>query len=92
MLPPPQGVHMFTGFMDLLFGCTHQRYTFPMTAKPGQPRPEVASVTGTWVSCLDCGKEFAYDWKQMKVVSAAPERVSAAKAAEAAATIDLKAA
>jgi hypothetical protein len=21
------------------------------------------------VVCLDCGKEFAYDWQQMKVVS-----------------------
>jgi len=25
--------------------------------------------TGTYVVCLDCGKEFAYDWKLMKVVS-----------------------
>jgi predicted transcriptional regulator len=83
---------MFVGLMDLLFGCTHRRYTFPMTAKPGQPRPEVASVTGTYVVCLDCGKEFAYDWKQMKVVSAAPEHALAAKAAEATRTIDLKAA
>jgi hypothetical protein len=22
---------------------------------------------GTYVVCLDCGKEFAYDWAQMKV-------------------------
>jgi hypothetical protein len=84
---------MFTGLMDLLFGCTHARYTFPMTAKPGQPRPEVASVTGTWIVCLDCGKEFAYDWKQMRVVSAPPEHAVAANAAaKSAATIDLKAA
>ena len=83
---------MLTGLMDLLFGCTHRRYTFPMTAKQGRPRPEVATVTGTWVSCLDCGKEFAYDWKQMKVVSAPSERSLAAKAAEAGATVDLRAA
>ena len=83
---------MFIGFMDLLFGCTHRRYTFPMTAKPGHARPDVASVTGTWVSCLDCGKEFAYDWQQMKVVSAQPARAMVAKAAEAGAAIDLKAA
>lgn len=92
MLPPAQGVHMFTGLMDLLFGCTHRRYTFPMTAKPGHARPEVATVTGTWVSCLECGKEFAYDWKQMRVVSAPPVRSMAAQAAEATATVDLKAA
>lgn len=82
---------MFGSLMDLLFGCTHARYTFPMTAKSGQRRPEVASVTGTWIVCLDCGKEFAYDWKQMKVVSAPPEHGLAANAAaESAATIDLK--
>jgi len=84
---------MFTGLMDLLFGCTHKRYTFPMTAKPGHARPEVAMLTGTWVACLDCGREFAYDWKKMKVVSAVPERSLVAKAgAESAAAIDLKAA
>lgn len=27
-------------------------------------------ATGTYIVCLDCGKEFAYDWKQMRVVSA----------------------
>lgn len=26
-------------------------------------------TTGTYVVCLDCGKEFAYDWEQMKVLS-----------------------
>jgi hypothetical protein len=25
-------------------------------------------TTGTYVVCLDCGKEFAYDWDQMKVL------------------------
>jgi hypothetical protein len=78
---------MITGLMDLLFGCSHRRYTFPMTAKPGQRRPEVATVTGTWVACLDCGKEFAYDWKQMKVVSAPTETVLAGQASEVTATL-----
>jgi hypothetical protein len=73
--------------MDFLFGCTHRRYTFPMTAKPGQRRPEVATVTGTWVACLDCGKEFAYDWKQMKVVSAPAETTLAGKPTEVTATL-----
>ena len=78
------------GLMDLLFGCTHRRYTFPITAKAGHSRPEAASVTGTYVVCLDCGKEFPYDWKLMRVVSATPEKALAAKAAEAGATADLK--
>ncbi|HJS99809.1 MAG TPA: hypothetical protein VJ756_12015 [Terriglobales bacterium] len=32
-------------------------------------RSVAAGLTGTYVVCLDCGKEFAYDWEQMKVVS-----------------------
>ena len=31
-------------------------------------------MTGTYIVCLDCGKEFAYDWQQMKVVSGSQER------------------
>jgi hypothetical protein len=53
--------------LDVLFGCTHKRYTFPLSAK-GPRRSEAAALTGTYVVCLDCGKEFAYDWRQMKVM------------------------
>ena len=31
-------------------------------------RSEAASVTGTYVVCLDCGREFPYDWSEMKIV------------------------
>jgi len=55
--------------LDVLFGCSHNHHTFPITAKAGQRRSEAAQITGTYVVCLDCGKEFAYDWQQMKVVS-----------------------
>jgi len=58
---------MITDLMDMLFGCWHTRYSFPITAKPGQ-RSAAARATGTYVVCLDCGKEFAYDWSRMKVV------------------------
>ena len=27
-----------------------------------------AQRTGTYVACLDCGKEFRYDWQQMRIV------------------------
>lgn len=54
--------------LDVLFGCTHKHLSFPLTAKPEQRHSEAASVTGTYVVCLDCGKEFTYDWQQMKVV------------------------
>lgn len=61
---------MITNVFDMLFGCWHKHYSFPITARPGQRRSEAAAVTGTYVVCLDCGKEFPYDWHEMKVVSA----------------------
>jgi len=40
--------------------------SFPLTTKRGQRRTAAASQTGTYVVCLDCGKEFAYDWQEMR--------------------------
>lgn len=51
---------------DALFGCWHKRLSFPIT-KRGQ-RPSAACETGTYVVCLGCGKEFAYDWQSMKIL------------------------
>lgn len=53
--------------LDVLFGCSHKHYTFPMSAR-GPQRCHAAAMTGTYVVCLDCGKEFPYDWRQMKVM------------------------
>ena len=38
---------------------------------------EAASVTRIYVVCLECGKEFAYDWKAMKVVRSKAQTSSA---------------
>lgn len=59
---------MLASLLDFLFGCTHRNYSFPRTVRRGARSP-AASVTGTYIVCLDCGKEFPYDWKAMKVVS-----------------------
>jgi len=57
------------GFLDLMFGCAHKRFSFPITVRGARRRDSgAASVTGTYVVCLECGHEFPYDWKQMKVV------------------------
>ena len=64
---------MIQKLVDALFGCKHARYSFPVTARRAQRRPQAAALTGTYVVCLDCGKEFAYDWQQMKVITS-PER------------------
>lgn len=52
---------MLNAVFDTLFGCSHQRTTFPMTPK----RP--TGRLGAYVSCLDCGKEFAYNWNEMRM-------------------------
>jgi len=64
---------MFTKLINAVFGCRHDRYSFPVTIRRAQRRPQAAALTGTYVVCLDCGKEFAYDWQQMKVIES-PER------------------
>jgi len=59
---------MLGKLFDALFGCWHTEYSFPITVRAGQRRSKAASVTGTYVVCLNCGKEFAYDWQEMKIV------------------------
>jgi hypothetical protein len=59
---------MISRLVDGFFGCWHSRYSFPITVRPSSRRG-VSTVTGTYVVCLDCGKEMPYDWKQMKVIS-----------------------
>jgi hypothetical protein len=63
---------MIVKLIDALFGCRHARYSFPVTMR-GTGRPQAALLTGTYVSCLECGREFPYDWHEMKVITS-PER------------------
>jgi hypothetical protein len=64
---------MIARFLDAVFGCWHANYSFPRTARGGRRRTTAAALTGTYVVCLDCGKELPYDWQEMKVVSTPPE-------------------
>lgn len=66
-----------TKIFDFLFGCWHKKYSFPITAKGSKRRSAAASITGTYVVCLDCGREFPYDWQQMKVITSTPEHAAA---------------
>jgi RNase P subunit RPR2 len=68
---------MIASLVDVLFGCWHKNLSFPITSRSARRRSEAAGVTGTYVVCLDCGKEFPYDWKSMKVVSARNHEVEA---------------
>lgn len=69
---------MLGDVFDMLFGCWHRHYSFPLTAKKGNKYSHAANVTGTYVVCLDCGKEFPYDWNQMKMLSSGSERTNPA--------------
>jgi hypothetical protein len=60
---------MIAKLFDAVFGCWHNHYSFPITVRSGSRRNKAASLTGTYVVCLDCGKEFAYDWQEMKVIT-----------------------
>ena len=71
---------MLWRIFDAFFGCWHYRYSFPLTVKKG-PRSRAAFATGTYVVCLDCGKELPYDWKQMKIVSVTADRAPVASLA-----------
>lgn len=59
---------MIVSLMDVFFGCWHKRYSFPITLRAGSRRLDEHRITGTYIVCLDCGKEFPYDWEGMKVV------------------------
>jgi hypothetical protein len=49
---------------NLLFRCQHRRTTFPLTPvrKKGDPTP-----AETYVVCLECGRQFTYDWENMRL-------------------------
>jgi hypothetical protein len=67
---------MFFRLMETIFGCWHSHYSFPITIKTGSRRNLAASRLGTYVVCLDCGKELAYDWQQMRVTNSRPRESS----------------
>jgi hypothetical protein len=54
---------MIDTVLNLLFRCPHRRLTRPVApiAKAGQPH------TGSYIVCLDCGKQFEYDTDLMRI-------------------------
>jgi hypothetical protein len=61
---------------DAFFGCKHSHYSFPISVRPASRRNAATKLTGTYVACLDCGKEFPYDWREMKVIHSPAEQRS----------------
>ncbi|MBV9573425.1 MAG: hypothetical protein JOY93_05180 [Acidobacteriales bacterium] len=66
---------MISKLLDTFFGCSHSRYSFPITLRSKSLRRVGSSINGAYVVCLDCGKEFPYDWKQMRVMNSPPQAI-----------------
>jgi hypothetical protein len=63
---------MLDSVLNALFGCSHKRTSFPLTPARRNGFATGSNYsgpkrTGTYVVCLDCGKEFDYSWKDMRV-------------------------
>jgi hypothetical protein len=54
---------MIDSVLNLLFRCSHARLTRPVTpvTKAGVPSGQ------SYVVCLECGKQFAYDLDEMRI-------------------------
>jgi hypothetical protein len=69
---------MLNTLFNVLLGCTHRRTTFPITpARKAGFSPAPGQRHGTYVVCLDCGKEFGYNWTEMRIGEPVPIPVTA---------------
>ena len=57
---------MLETLLNHFFGCAHRNTSFPLTST-GRPGSGVPRGRATYVTCLDCGTELAYDWDKMRV-------------------------
>jgi len=62
-LPLRLGEDVIDTVLNLLFRCPHKRVTRPITpvSKDGE------RDCGTYVVCLECGKQFTYDLSEMRI-------------------------
>jgi len=77
---------MLDSVLNALFGCSHERTTFPFTPAR-KPVGSLAQRHGMYVVCLDCGEEFRYDWVEMRVGEPVSTRTHVA-AAESFSTVN----
>jgi len=68
-------IELFQLAWSKVFTCRHRKCTPLITCRKGQQRFKVAAIIGTYFVCLGCGKEFAYDWDNMRVIDPEPSRV-----------------
>ena len=58
---------IIASLIEAMFGCAHRRTTFPISI--GRAKGQ---ANRTYIVCLDCGREFDYDWSALAVRQ--PER------------------
>ena len=65
IIPSPQALlpaDVMRAVFEFLFGCQHRRTTFPLTSA------QRSSGRGsTYIVCLGCGREFRYNWQEMRI-------------------------
>jgi len=66
---------MLQTILNFFLGCAHRRTTFPLTPSRSGAFTPGSQRHGTYVVCLDCGKEFGYDWAEMRIGEPVPARV-----------------
>jgi hypothetical protein len=77
---------MLNAVLNALFGCSHDRTTFPLTPAR-KPVGNAAQRHGMYVVCLACGQEFRYNWVEMRIGEPVSARTRAA-AAESYSTVN----
>lgn len=61
-------------------GCPHNHLSFPMvthevTHEAALPGPGPFTPAQPHVTCLDCGREFWYDWGRMRRLAERPQPI-----------------
>ena len=60
------GAHL-DGLLDCLYGCCHRRTSFPITLRM-TVNGQQSRHADTYIVCVECGRQFAYDWATMRTV------------------------
>ena len=59
-----EGTPVIDSIWNLLFRCQHRRTTFPLT--PVRKKGDTSPAAEMYVVCLECGRQFTYDWENMR--------------------------
>ncbi len=58
---------MLKPLIEMLFGCQHSKLTWPQSPRREGRLNRFRRQEPAKITCLDCGAEFEYDWRRMRV-------------------------